>query len=213
MTKRLLITALAALGAFVASASVALAIPLYATRDAQVFAVQDLQSAPIAVMPAGTISEGYCVNGGWCFVNMYNGWVSAGSIDNPPAQPQPQQPPQQPQPQQPQQPNNPGPGFSFDFNIGGGNNNPDNWDDSDDGACFYTNTNFRGRSFCVDVGEGSNRLPSGWNDAISSIEVFGDAEVDVCVDRNLRGLCSTIRRDTSRLPSRINDRISSFEVY
>jgi hypothetical protein len=218
MIKRLLASALMAAGALFLSAGVALAVPLYATSDTVVYQSQDRNSTRLGVMPAGTIAEGYCVNGGWCFVNQYNGWVSAASIDNPPGTPQsPSQVPQGPQgPQSPSQGGggNNFPGFSFDFNLG--NNprpgpGPGRFDD--DEVCFYTSSSFRGRSFCAEPGEASNRLSSNWNDAISSIEVFGDAEVEVCTDRNMRGTCGVIRRDTRTLPSRLNDRISSFEVY
>src|SRR5512142_491952 len=45
------------------------------------------------------------------------------------------------------------------------------------GACFYTDFNFRGESFCMNVGQDAPTVPSGFNDRIRSIRVFGRAQV------------------------------------
>ena len=47
------------------------------------------------------------------------------------------------------------------------------------GACFYENINFGGRYFCVRPGEALRSLPSGMNDRISSMRLFGAGEVVV----------------------------------
>lgn len=219
MTKRLVAKALLAAGAVLATAGSALAVQIVMMANANVYATPDLNSAPIGAIAQGTVAEASQCASGWCFVDQpagADGWVSASAIDTVanqtgpgkmfPGNPQPQ-PPQPPPPQQPGG-SFPLPNFSFGFNFGG-NNPPPRFD----GVCFYTGTSFRGRSFCAEPGDAANRLPSSFNDAISSIEVFGDAEVDVCTDRNMRGTCMTIRRDTARLSSRVNDRISSFEVF
>lgn len=80
------------------------------------------------------------------------------------------------------------------------------------GACFYSERNFRGTSFCVDIGDSFSRLRT-WDNAIRSVEVFGGAEVDLCSDSNYRGSCATLRRDTARLPSELDRRASSIDVY
>jgi hypothetical protein len=81
------------------------------------------------------------------------------------------------------------------------------------GACFYEDRNFRGRSFCVGVGEELRSLPGGMGDEISSIRLFGGAEVTVFKDRDMRGRATRyvsnaidLRRDG------LNDAISSIVV-
>jgi hypothetical protein len=206
-----------AVAAIAASSGAVTAAPMTILADTSVKETPDSNSAAKYVLRAGEVHDVNCGSIEWCFVDTPagGGYIPAASVGAAASQ-------------QPQQPsggggggggNNNFPGFSLDFNFG--NNNPPprpgrpDFDDDDDFAevCFFTSSNFRGRSFCVEPGDAADRLPSNVNDAISSIEVTGDAEVEVCTDRNLRGTCSTIRRDTSRLNSRLNDRISSFEVY
>lgn len=55
------------------------------------------------------------------------------------------------------------------------------------GVCFYEDIDFGGRYFCVRVGATSERVPSGTNDKISSIRIFGDATVTVYRDPNFGG--------------------------
>jgi hypothetical protein len=186
--------------ALAVSATAALAAPLTAARDTGIYVSPNHSTRQVGVMGAGTTYEGYCQNG-WCFVDTptEDGWVVASDIRGSGSN---------------------GPGFGLDITIGGDGPRPGGGgggfnDDDEEVAevCFYTNSNFRGRSFCAEPGDASGRLNSTFNDAISSIEVIGDAEVEVCTDRNLRGTCTTIRRDTGRLNNRVNDRISSFEIY
>src|SRR5262245_12021581 len=47
------------------------------------------------------------------------------------------------------------------------------------GACFYEHPNYRGRYFCGRPGEEMPNIPSGLNDRISSIRVFGGGQVIV----------------------------------
>lgn len=88
---------------------------------------------------------------------------------------------------------------------------PPVYDDSA-GACFYSERNFGGSSFCVDEGDSYSRLRN-WDNRIRSVEVFGGARVDLCTDSNYRGNCATLRRDTSRLPAGIDRKASSIDVY
>jgi hypothetical protein len=67
-----------------------------------------------------------------------------------------------------------------------------------DGACFFEDTNFRGQYFCVAAGDDIDRMPSGANDRISSIRVFGRAEVRAFRDTRFRG-------DSVRITSNVRD--------
>ena len=81
------------------------------------------------------------------------------------------------------------------------------------GACFYEHPNFGGKHFCVAVGDAKGMVPEGMNDRISSIRVFGGAEVTVFKDRDYRGDSRRIGHDVSDLREiGFNDRISSFRV-
>jgi len=82
------------------------------------------------------------------------------------------------------------------------------------GACFYENANWEGRYFCVRDGERVSEMPHGMNDKISSIRIFGNAEVAVWRDHNMSG--RTARFATSQRNLRDtgwNDQISSLEVF
>ncbi|WP_332699598.1 peptidase inhibitor family I36 protein [Devosia sp.] len=127
-------------------------------------------------------------------------WVEqqyVAQAPQPQPQPQPQPNPGWPWPQPLPQPPRPAPPPVFD---------------DVPGACFYSERNFRGSSFCVDEGESFARLRN-WNNAIRSVEVFGGVRVDLCSDSNYRGNCVTLRRDTSRLPSELDRKASSIDVY
>ena len=49
----------------------------------------------------------------------------------------------------------------------------------DAGACFYQQPNYRGPYFCARAGEDMPIIPSGFNDRIRSIRVFGGGQVIV----------------------------------
>jgi hypothetical protein len=83
--------------------------------------------------------------------------------------------------------------------------------DRRDRVCFYEHVNYDGRSFCMEPGERRNTLGP-WNDRISSIRVFGDAEAVVCEHSYFDGRCATVRSNQSSLGSRNNDIISSIRV-
>lgn len=81
------------------------------------------------------------------------------------------------------------------------------------GACFYEDINFGGRYFCTRVGDNNPRVPSNINDEISSIRLFGDAEVIVFRDGNMRGESRVFAsgvRDLRR--AGFNDRLTSYVV-
>jgi hypothetical protein len=81
------------------------------------------------------------------------------------------------------------------------------------GVCFYENANYRGEYFCIRPGEGVSTMPGDMNDRISSIRIFGEADVTVFRDVDFRG--SSRRFDTSirnLVDEGWNDRISSLRV-
>jgi hypothetical protein len=81
------------------------------------------------------------------------------------------------------------------------------------GACFYENINYGGRYFCARPGEALRSLASGMNDRISSIRVFGGAQVTVFRDRNLGGRSARFFADVHDLRRQgWNDEVSSLEV-
>jgi hypothetical protein len=81
------------------------------------------------------------------------------------------------------------------------------------GACFFEDSGFRGRYFCVDRGDSFSSLPSGFNDRISSIRVFGGRGVEIFANDNFGGRSTRITRDTANLGSGWGDRISSLRVF
>lgn len=81
------------------------------------------------------------------------------------------------------------------------------------GACFYTERNFGGESFCLNRGETRDRLPRGWDMAIRSVEVFGGVRVDLCSQQNQYGACTTLRSDAPRLVNGLDRNVSSLDVY
>ena len=81
------------------------------------------------------------------------------------------------------------------------------------GACFYEDTNFRGNYFCVRQGDRLPSLPSGMADKISSLRIFGSAEVTVFRDANMRGRSGRFIDDVRNLKNEgWNDQISSIDV-
>ncbi|HUK35559.1 MAG TPA: peptidase inhibitor family I36 protein [Vicinamibacterales bacterium] len=83
----------------------------------------------------------------------------------------------------------------------------------DSGACFFRDAEFRGDYFCVRAGDDVGRLPDEMNDAISSIRVFGRAEVTVYKDARFNGGSVRFNASVSNLKDAgWNDRISSMRV-
>ena len=96
-----------------------------------------------------------------------------------------------------------------------GEGRPPEWGDSGmprEGACFFEDANFRGRSFCLQRGRSYASLPDGFNDRISSIRVQR-ARVTVFIDSDFRGNSVEIRSDVPNVGDRWNDKISSVRVY
>jgi len=82
-----------------------------------------------------------------------------------------------------------------------------------DGACFFKDPNFNGDYFCVRAGDEVNRMPEGMNDKISSVRIFGRAEVVVFKDIRFEGRSSRFDNDIRNLrDDGWNDMISSIRV-
>jgi len=84
-------------------------------------------------------------------------------------------------------------------------------DQMQNGACFYTDADYRGEEFCVNGNESQRSLGGRYNDRISSIRIFGRSQVTVYVDENFNGSSRTFSQDVPNLRD-WNDRISSFQV-
>jgi len=81
------------------------------------------------------------------------------------------------------------------------------------GACFFRDKNFRGEYFCVGAGANVGAVPGEMNDEISSIRIFGRAEVVVFRDVRFGGGSSHFGSDVRNLREEgWNDRISSLRV-
>ena len=88
------------------------------------------------------------------------------------------------------------------------------------GACFYIDAQFRGDKLCLEAGERMAQLPPNFTKQISSIRIFGGAEINVYQDRDFGGPSLHLRDDVANLQSyqvrpghSWNDRISSIEVF
>ena len=81
------------------------------------------------------------------------------------------------------------------------------------GACFYENINFAGQYFCSRQGETVEMVPEGTNDRISSIRLFGNAELVVYRDRDFGGVSQWFDVSEPDLrESGWNDTISSYRI-
>lgn len=79
-------------------------------------------------------------------------------------------------------------------------------------VCFYDKSNFGGQSFCMEAGDLANKLPTNWDNRISSLTIEGDISVDLCSDKNLYGTCGTFSSNSRNLPAKLNNKVSSIEV-
>jgi hypothetical protein len=81
------------------------------------------------------------------------------------------------------------------------------------GACFFQGPDFRGDYFCVQSGEDARRLPEDMNNRISSIRLFGRAEVIVFGGERFRGDWARFDRSVRDLrDARWDNQISSLRV-
>ena len=81
------------------------------------------------------------------------------------------------------------------------------------GACFYRDKDFEGDYFCETAGASIGTLPSDINDQISSIRMFGDAEVTLYQNPRFGGESTEFRGEVRNLRDEgWNDRVSSLQV-
>ena len=88
------------------------------------------------------------------------------------------------------------------------------------GACFYKDANFGGAKFCIERGEQLAMVPEGFNDRLSSVRIFGNAQVTLFENRDFGGRTLNLRDNVNNLQSyqvspghSWNDRTSSIRVY
>jgi len=82
-----------------------------------------------------------------------------------------------------------------------------------DGVCFYKDPNFRGDYFCVASNENLSTVGNDMNDEISSLRIFGNAEVTVFKDVRFDGRSSRFDHDIVNLKDvGWDDMISSIRV-
>jgi plasmid stability protein len=82
-----------------------------------------------------------------------------------------------------------------------------------DGVCFFKDPSFRGDYFCARSGDSLGSVPDDMNDRISSIRIFGRAEVTVFRDVRFSGRSARFETDVRNLKDEgWNDLISSLRV-
>jgi len=82
------------------------------------------------------------------------------------------------------------------------------------GACFYRDAEYRGQYVCVASGEKVESLPNGLRNEVSSIRLFGGAEVKVYEHQNFDGKTEVFTSDVTDLQRRgWNDKVSGVEVW
>jgi hypothetical protein len=83
----------------------------------------------------------------------------------------------------------------------------------DDGVCFYKDRDYRGDYFCARSGESLSFVPDGLNDRISSMRIFGRADVTVFSEERFSGRSTRFNGDVRDLKDEgWNDRISAIRV-
>ncbi|WDR05131.1 SH3 domain-containing protein [Devosia rhodophyticola] len=79
-------------------------------------------------------------------------------------------------------------------------------------VCFYKNSNFGGANYCVQAGKVKGHLSAGWNNKISSIKLFGGAQVQVCKGVNYAAGCRTLTGSKAHLGT-FNNKITSYQTW
>lgn len=210
MTRLFKLAAVAAALAIGLAAGPALAAPnAFVTKDADVLKNPNPASTVISDVEKGDLVTVFDCKNSFCLIKEEGGWVKQSAL-GPLSKGKPSNAP-----------------FSFslgvgkdgkpNIQIGVGNGgivvgDDDDEDEEEPQVCFYKGSNFSGSSLCVEPGDSDDSLSGSWDNNISSIEVFGDAEVLVCRDEDLEGACANITSSKKSLPNSLNNRISSYEV-
>ncbi len=80
--------------------------------------------------------------------------------------------------------------------------------------CFYTGTNYSGRSLCARSGEVFNDLALwGLDNAFSSVKVDGSISAAACRDRKFQSYCERITGSQPALDPYLRRNLSSIRVY
>jgi uncharacterized protein YraI len=191
--------AIAATAALVLLPTVASAAPGSAT------AFVNVRAQVVNTLNAGETVDIQECQGAWCYVVAAgnDGWVAARFLSNQP-------------------------GGSVNFGITGPNGNtiqfgvnvpaPNNpppvvddepiFDDAE--VCFYSRSQYRGNSFCVEPGDEIADL-AGWDGEISSIENPAGYDVEVCTRTRFRGDCRTYTTSSKSLGA-FDNAIASLSV-
>ena len=83
-----------------------------------------------------------------------------------------------------------------------------------EGACFYKDADYRGDYFCVARGASYAKVPSGFNDQISSIRLIRAGGVMLAADHDFEGSIVRVTTDVKDLAHGVwNDKISSIRVF
>jgi 5S rRNA maturation endonuclease (ribonuclease M5) len=98
-----------------------------------------------------------------------------------------------------------------DGQAGGQYNDWVRGNESREGVCFYTDTNYQGDELCVDGNENQRRLDKRFRNKISSVRVSGGTQVVVFENPNFNGSSQALSQDTPNLGN-WGDRIASFQV-
>lgn len=180
----------------------------YVTKDADVLKNPNPASTIISEVEKGDLVTLLDCKNNFCLVKEEGGWAKQSAFG----------------PLNKGKPSNAPFSFSFgvgadgkpSFSIGVGNGGPviveDDEEDEDPEVCFYKSKNFQGSALCTEPGDSDDSLPGTWDNNISSIEVFGGAEVLVCRDEDLEGTCANITSSKKSLPASLDNKISSYEV-
>lgn len=201
--------AIAATAALVLLPTVASAAPATANAFVNVRASPSTGSPVVNTLNAGEAVDVQECQGSWCYVvaSGNDGWVSSRFLSTG------------------------APGVGINFGITGPNGNtiqfgvntpnppppnppPPVIDDepvfNDGEVCFYSRTQYRGDSFCVEAGDEIANLDQ-WDGEISSIENPDGFDVTVCTRTRFRGDCRTYTT-SSRSLGAFDDAIASVSV-
>lgn len=221
MKIRLLVATLAVL---FAGAAPAFADIGQTTTAARIYVSKNVDADVVGVLSRGTQIEGQCYRDGWCQVSGggLRGWIESAdvnmrAVDRPQPQPQPF-----PTPQAPGEQPRPQPGSDWPWTFPTPQPQPQPLPTpqptprppvpASAQACFFSEANFRGSSFCLDRGNSYTRLQT-WDNAIRSVQIIGGARVRLCSDQGFVGECANLRTDTSPMPGWLDGTISSVRVY
>jgi uncharacterized protein YraI len=202
--------AIAATAALVLLPTVASAAPAVATSFVNVRERPSTTAAVVNTLNAGEAIDVQECEGSWCYVaaSGNDGWVARRFIGTN------------------------APGGSIQFGITGPNgntiqfgvnappvNNPvpppeppdvDEPDFASGEACFFSRSQYRGTSFCIEAGERISDLGD-WDGDISSIDNPDELDVTVCTRTRYRGDCRTYTTSARSLGS-FDDSIASIRI-